>query len=98
MVLMGRKAVVIYHIRSWSIPTTTGTDAYVGSNFFTSMQRTSILCLRRPVSSRLPLILGSDSGSVHVGFVVDKVALGQAAVRVFWFYAFHIISPVCHTL
>jgi hypothetical protein len=32
-------------------------------------------------------------GSVHVGFVVDKVALGQASLQVLWFYPVGIIPP-----
>jgi hypothetical protein len=37
-----------------------------------------------------------DPGSVHVGFVVDKVALGQVFPRVLWFSPVNFISPVLH--
>jgi hypothetical protein len=49
------------------------------------------LSLRRP---------GFDPGSVHVGFVVDKVALGQAFLRVVAFplsIPFHWCSITCKT-
>jgi hypothetical protein len=49
------------------------------------------LSLRRP---------GFDPGSVHVGFVVDKVALGQAFLRVVAFplsISFHWCSITCKT-
>jgi hypothetical protein len=82
MVIMGRKAIVIYHIRSRPSLTTTDTDDYITSNFNTSTQRMSVLWIRRLISSRLPLALGSDPRSVHVWFVVDKVAVGQATLRV----------------
>jgi hypothetical protein len=31
--------------------------------------------------------------SIHVGFVVEKVALGQVFIRVLWFSPFNIIPP-----
>jgi hypothetical protein len=37
-----------------------------------------------------------DPGSVHVGFVVDKVALGQVFLRVLWFSPVNFIPPVLH--
>jgi len=79
---MGRKAVVIYHIRSRPSLTTTDRDDYITSNFITSTQRMSVLWIKRLISSCLPLRLGSDPRSVRVGFVVDKVAVGQATLRV----------------
>ena len=82
MVIMGRKAIVIYHIRSRPSLITTDTDDYIRSNFITSTQRMSVLWIWRLISSRLPLSLGSDPRSVRVGFVVDKVAMGQANLRV----------------
>ena len=82
MVIMGRKAVVIYHIRSRPSLTTTDRDDYITSNFITSAQRMSMLWIRRLISSRLLLRLGSDPRSVCVGFVVDKVAVGEATLRV----------------
>jgi hypothetical protein len=39
---------------------------------------------------------GFDPGSVHVGFVVDKVALGQVFPRVFRFSPVNFIPPVLH--
>jgi hypothetical protein len=45
------------------------------------------LSLRRP---------GFDPGSVHVGFVVDKGALGQVFLQVLWFSAVNFIPPVFH--
>jgi hypothetical protein len=41
--------------------------------------------LRRLVAGLSPRRPGFDPGSVHVGFVVDKVALGQIFPRVLWF-------------
>ena len=82
MVIMGRKDIVIYRIRSRPSLTATDTDDYITSNFITSAQRMSVLWIRRFISSRLPLRLNSDPRSVRVGFVVDKVAVGQATLRV----------------
>jgi hypothetical protein len=47
--------------------------------------------LRRLVAGLSPLRPGFDPGSVHVGFVVDKVTLGQVFPRVLRFfpYQFH---------
>jgi hypothetical protein len=39
---------------------------------------------------------GFDPGSVHVGFVVDKVALGQVVPRVLRFSPVSFISLVLH--
>jgi hypothetical protein len=41
---------------------------------------------------------GFDPGSVHVGFVVDKVALVQAFPRVLRFPLVNFIPPVPHYL
>jgi hypothetical protein len=41
--------------------------------------------LRRLVAGLSPRRLGFDPGSVHVRFVVDKVALGQVFLRVVGF-------------
>jgi hypothetical protein len=63
---------------------------------------TTMLCtrvvpwLRRLVtglSSRRPWF---DPGSVHVGFLVDKVALRQVFPRVFQFSPVNFIPPVLH--
>jgi hypothetical protein len=37
-------------------------------------------------------------GSVHVGFVLDKVALGQVFPRVLWFSPVSFIPPLLHYL
>jgi len=37
-----------------------------------------------------------DSRAVHIGFVVDKVALGQIRLPVIWFYLIAIIPPLLH--
>jgi hypothetical protein len=47
---------------------------------------------RRP----LPRRPGFDPGSVHVGFVVDNVALGQVFPRVLRFCPVNFIPPVLH--
>jgi hypothetical protein len=39
---------------------------------------------------------GFDPGSVHVGFVVDKVALGQVFLRVLRSSPVNFIPPVLH--
>jgi hypothetical protein len=82
MVIMGRKAIVIYHIRSRPSLTTTDTDDYITSKFITSTQRVCVLWIRRLISSRLPVRLGSDPRSLRVGFLADKVVVGQATLRV----------------
>jgi hypothetical protein len=41
---------------------------------------------------------GFDPGSVHVGFVVDKVALGQVFPRELRFSSVNFIPPVLHYL
>jgi hypothetical protein len=46
------------------------------------------LSLQRPVFARRP---------VHVGFVVDKVAMRQVFLRVFRFSPVNIILPLLHT-
>jgi hypothetical protein len=48
--------------------------------------------------SRRPLTAESrvDPGSVHVGFVVDKVVLGQVVLRVLRFSTVSFIPPVLH--
>jgi hypothetical protein len=45
---------------------------------------------RRPLTTEARF----DVGSVHLGFVVDKVALGQGFSRVLRFSAVSFISPV----
>jgi hypothetical protein len=51
----------------------------------------------RPLVTRLsPRKPGFDLGSVHMGFVVDKVALGQVFLRVLRFSPVSIIPLVLH--
>jgi hypothetical protein len=52
--------------------------------------------LRRLVACLSPRRLGFDPGSVHVGFVVDKVPLGQVFPRVLRFSPVNFIPPVLH--
>jgi hypothetical protein len=52
--------------------------------------------LRRLVAGLSPRRPGFDPGSVHVGFVVDKVALEQAFPRVLRFSPLNFIPPVFH--
>jgi hypothetical protein len=52
--------------------------------------------LRRLVASLSPRSPGLDPGSVHVGFVVDEVALGQVFPRVLRFSPVNFIPPVLH--
>jgi hypothetical protein len=52
--------------------------------------------LRRLVAGLPPRRPGFDRGSVHVGFVVDKVALGQGFLRVLLFFPCQFIPPVLH--
>jgi hypothetical protein len=52
--------------------------------------------LRRLVACLSPRRPGFEPGSVHVGLVVDKVALGQAFPRVLRFSPVNFIPPVLH--
>jgi hypothetical protein len=52
--------------------------------------------LRRSVVGLSPQRPGFDSGSVHVEFVMDKVALGQVFLRVLRFSPANFIPPVLH--
>jgi hypothetical protein len=54
--------------------------------------------LRRLVAGISPRRPGFDSRSVHVGFVVDKVVLGQVFPRVLLFSPVNLIPPVLHYL
>jgi hypothetical protein len=54
--------------------------------------------LRRLVADLPPRRPGFDPGLVHVGFVVDKVALGQVFPRVLRFSPVNLIPPVLHYL
>ena len=44
----------------------------------------------------MPWLRRFDPVSVHVGFVVDKVALGQVFPRVLRFYPVNLIPPMLH--
>jgi hypothetical protein len=52
--------------------------------------------LRRLAARLPPRRPGFDPGSVHVGFVVDKVALGQVSPRILLFSPVNFIPPVLH--
>jgi hypothetical protein len=52
--------------------------------------------LRRLAAGTPPRRPGFDPGSVHVGFVVDKVALGQVFPRVLRFSPVTFIPPLLH--
>ena len=52
--------------------------------------------LRRLVAGLSPRRYGFDPGSVHVVFVVDKVALGQVSPQVLRFSPVNHIPPVLH--
>jgi hypothetical protein len=52
--------------------------------------------LTRLVAGLLPRRPGFDPGSVHVGFVVDKVALKQVFLRVHRFSPVNFIPPVLY--
>jgi hypothetical protein len=54
--------------------------------------------LRRLVAGLPPRTPGFDPGSIHVEFVVDKVALGQVFPRVLRFSPVNFIPPVLHYL
>jgi hypothetical protein len=54
--------------------------------------------LRRLVTGLSPRRPGFDPGSVHVGFVVNKVALGQVFPRVIRFSPVNFIPPVLQYL
>jgi hypothetical protein len=57
---------------------------------------TAVPWLRRLVAGLPPRRPGFDAGSVHVGFVVDKVALGQLFLPVLRFSTASFIPPVLH--
>jgi hypothetical protein len=52
--------------------------------------------LRRLFAGLSPRRPGFRPGSVHVGFVVDKVTLGQVFLRVLRFSPVNFIPPVLH--
>jgi hypothetical protein len=64
--------------------------------FATKYYPTAVPWLRRLVAGLSPRRPGFDPGSVHVGFVVDKVALGQVFPRVLRFSPVNFTPPVVH--
>ena len=52
--------------------------------------------LRPLVAGLSPRTPGFDPGSVHLGFVVDKVAVGQVFLRILRFSPVNFIPPVLH--
>jgi hypothetical protein len=56
----------------------------------------AVPCLRRLVAGLSPRRPGFDPGSVHVGFVVDKVALGQVFSRLLRFFPVNFKPPELH--
>ena len=60
------------------------------------MLERAVSWLRRLVAGLSPRRPGFDSGSVHVGFVVDKVSLGQVFPRVLRFFPVNSIPTVLH--
>jgi hypothetical protein len=61
-----------------------------------NVQTMAVPWLRRLVADLSPQRPGFDPGSAHVGFVVDKLALGQVFLRVLRFSPVHVIPPVLH--
>jgi hypothetical protein len=58
-----------------------------------------LFAIAQAVSGRPPTAeAGCDPRSVHVGFVVNKVALGQVFPRVLRFSPVNLIPPVLHYL
>jgi hypothetical protein len=53
--------------------------------------------LKQLVAGLSPRRPGFATGSIHVGFVVDKVALAQVFLRVLQFCPASIIPPLLHT-
>jgi hypothetical protein len=54
--------------------------------------------LRQLVAGLSPRSPGFVTGSIHVGFVVEKVALGQVSLRVLRFSPVNIIPPSFYIL
>jgi hypothetical protein len=63
---------------------------------FNKLSIKAVPWLRRLVAGLSPRRPGFDAGSVNVGFVVDKVALGQVFPRVLRFIPVNFIPPVLH--
>jgi hypothetical protein len=75
-----------------------GTLMTVGFSFGSKGSLKAVPWLRRLVAGLSLSRPGSDPGSVHVGFVVEKVALGQVFPRVLRFSPVSFIPPVFHYL
>jgi hypothetical protein len=66
-------------------------------NFFqTQVSSKRIAWLRPLVADLSPQRPGFDASSVHAGFVINKVAVGQAFLRVLRFSLVNFIPPVLH--
>jgi hypothetical protein len=63
-----------------------------------SEEGSTVPWVRWLVAGLSPRRPGFAPGSVHVGFVVDKVALGQVFLRVLPFYPVSIIPPWLYML
>jgi hypothetical protein len=64
--------------------------------FMNNMLMLAVPWLRRLVAGLPRRKPGFDPGSVHVGFLVDEVALGQVFPRVLRFSPVNFIPPVLH--
>jgi hypothetical protein len=67
--------------------------AYYPSKFVTMGIIAAVPFHKRLVTGLSPWYAGFAPGSVHVGFVVDKVALGQVFLQVLRFSSVSIIPP-----
>jgi hypothetical protein len=73
---------------------------YVG-NMYSSLVLSKVMIVpwfRQLVAGLSPRRPVLDPGSIHVGFVVDKMALGQVFPRVLRFSPVNFIPPVLHNL
>jgi hypothetical protein len=61
------------------------------------VRRKNMSWLRRLVAGLSQRSPGFDLGLVHVGFVVDKVAMGRGFVRVIWFPCQYHSTVALHT-
>jgi hypothetical protein len=72
--------------------------SFVGALLGDAITGKSVPWLRRLVAALPPRRPGFDPGSVHVEFVVEKVALGQVFPQVLRFYPVNFIPPELHYL
>jgi hypothetical protein len=68
-------------VRNW----VKGVSEVKGDGVRLTLRIMAVPWLRRLVAGLSPRRPGFDSGSVHIGFVVDRVALGQVFLRVLRF-------------